>query len=473
MRFLRVLVSVVITGALVAAFVVDGGSRPAPQGLGGDAGPAAADTSVWFCPGGSAPGGVAEVGLDLVNVGSEPARALVAGIRSGSGEEPREQFETLAVGERRLVRLADLVIDSAWMGAVVEVVEGSMIVEQTFIGANTGSDRAPCHTTTGTTWVVASGATRLAEFGEAETILVLNPFLVDAVLDVRFDADVGIDSLEGVVVPARRLTAIDVTTAVTVASRVSAVIDVIAGQVAVSRIQTYDGEDQLGLAVTPGSAGLAPVWVLPEVNRAERSDVVTVVNPSSDQEAKVDLEIVADGNLTFDPIELTLRPGRTARVDLAAELRLEGVERMAIVARSLASTAAPGGVPVAVVNESFLPFGDGRVSNLSATPGGASAATRWVAPIENDDGGLVLYNPTGGIVTASVRELVDGEEVVVVDVELGAMRRATVEAAAFTTERPIVVVESPVPIVVGRVLAGVSVHAQLMAIPTDGVEPLG
>ena len=361
------------------------------------------------------------------------------------------------------------------MGAVVEVLEGSVVVEQAATGhiadqattgANTDTDRATCHTSTSRTWILPSGATREAEFGETNTMLILNPFLEDAVLDVHFDADVGIDSLEGVVAPARRVTAIDVTEAVTVASRVSAVVDVVVGRVAIARVQTIANEAQIGLALTPGGAEAAPVWFLPNVNRSARSDVITVVNPSTEIDALVDLEIVADGTLSFDPIELTLRPGRVAVVRLADEDRLEGVESMSVIARSL------DGLPVAVINESYLPFGDGRASNLSATVGLATMATSWVAPIEQDEGGLLLYNPGSGIVTATVSEHIDGEIVAVTDVELGAGRRAVLEAAAFSSDRPIVTIEAPTPIVVGREFRGPSVHAQLPAIPADGAEPL-
>lgn len=474
MKVLRALVILVIAGALVGAFLVDGQDRSPSESLLDHAADTGVDTSVWFCPGGSAPGGVAEVGLDLINVGSSPATAIVTGVRSGSGAEPRDQIESIDVGERRLVRLADLVADSAWMGAVVEVTAGDLLVEQAYVGANTDSDRAPCHLSTSRRWVVPSGATRVAERGETQTILVLNPFLDDAVLDVHFDADVGVDSLSGVVAPARRVTAIDVTDAVTVAGRVSSVIEVIAGQVAVTRVQTVDDETQLGLSVTPGSPELAPVWFLPIVHRDARRDVITVVNPSETEEAKVDLEIIADGTITFDPIELTLRPGRVVTVDLADEARLEGLETMSVVARSLPDAGEAFGPPVAVMNESFLPFGDGpQVSNLSATVGSAVAAARWMAAIENDEGGLILFNPGDGIVTATVSELVDGEPTMVVEVELGGGRRAEVAAEAFTTERPLVVVEAPAPVVVGREFAGLSVHAQLMAIPLDGVVALG
>lgn len=474
MKVLRSLVILVIAGALVGAFLVDGQDRSPAESLLDPAADTAVDTSVWFCPGGSAPGGVAEVGLDLINVGSTAATAIVTGVRSGSGAEPRDQIESIDVGERRLVRLADLVADSAWMGAVVEVTAGDLLVEQAYVGANTDSDRAPCHLSTSRRWVVPSGATRVAERGETQTILVLNPFLDDAVLDVHFDADVGVDSLTGVVAPARRVTAIDVTDAVTVAGRVSSVIEVIAGQVAVTRVQAVEDETQLGLSVTPGSPELAPVWFLPIVHRDARRDVITVVNPSETEEAKVDLEIVADGTITFDPIELTLRPGRVVTVDLADEARLEGLETMSVVARSLPDAGEAFGPPVAVMNESFLPFGDGpQVSNLSATVGSSVAATRWMAAIENDEGGLILFNPGDGIVTATVSELVDGEPTTVVEVELGGGRRAEVAAEAFATERPLVVVDAPAPVVVGREFAGLSVHAQLMAIPLDGVVALG
>jgi len=471
MRAARLLMITVVVGTLVAAFVVDTGDRPVNLVVGSDASsvPVADEGGVWFCPGGSAVGGAAEVAIELVNAGSEPATAIVSGVRSGTGVEPRFVEELLAAGERRLVRLADLVTDSAWLGAVVEVDSPDVVVEQTYVGAiragnaARGSDRAPCHSRTGTSWIVASGATRgQEEFGEEMTLLVLNPFLDDAVLDIRFDSDVGVDSRSGVVVPARRVVAIDITEEVPVASRVSAIIDVVAGSVAVSRLQVIDSETRSGLAVTPASAGAAPVWYLPTVRRGARDDVITVVNPSLTETAEVDLEIVADGDLQFDPIELTVRPGRSVAVALAEEVRLDGASVFSVVARSLS------GLPIAVMNESSLPFGDGPVSNFSATVGADVASTRWIVPIESADGVMVIYNPsTTTIATASVSVITGGELVLIAEVEVGPGRRAEVRADELGADRPIAIVESTSAVVVGREISDVSVHALLVAIAAD------
>lgn len=470
MRPARLLVVAVVVAALVGGFVADRRDRPSvdvPVELAGSA-PFADGGGVWFCPGGSAPGGVAEVALELINAGSEPATAIVTGVRSGTGAEPRSVEELLDAGERRLVRLADLVPDSAWLGAVVEVDSADVVVEQTYVGevnaedAARGSDRAPCHTRTATTWLAASGATRKQELGEEMMLFVLNPFLDDAVLDIRFDSDVGIDSRSGVVVPARRVVAIDITEEVTVASRVSAIIDVVTGSVAVSRLQIVENEQRHGLAVTPASADAAPIWYLPTVRRGTRDDVVTVVNPSTTETAEVDLEIIADGELEFDPIQLTVRPGRSVAVAIADEARLEGVGVLSMVARSL------GGQPVAVMVESALPFGDGPVSNLSAMVGSDAASTRWIAPAESDDGSVVIFNPSSStIATATVSVVVDGGFEQIAEVEIGAGHRSVITAAELGGDRPIAIIESTSPVVVGREFADVSVHGLAMAIMAD------
>ena len=158
----------------------------------------------WFCPGGSAPGGRADVSLEIINASVEPVEAFVSGIRSGSGAAPTDAAVAVGAGGRTRVRLADLVADSEWMGAVVEVGSADVIVEQTYLGASGTTDRALCHTRTSDLWVSASGATEFAAKGEEMVLLLLNPFPHDAVLDIRFYSDAGVDTLNGVVVPARR-----------------------------------------------------------------------------------------------------------------------------------------------------------------------------------------------------------------------------------------------------------------------------
>ena len=74
-------------------------------------------------------------------------------------------------------------------------------------------------------------------------IMMLNPFPDDAVANIAYAADVSLDDRDGIVIPAGEVAAIEVTDDVTVASQVSAVIDVLAGRVSVSRIQVQSGPE--------------------------------------------------------------------------------------------------------------------------------------------------------------------------------------------------------------------------------------
>ncbi|NIR42289.1 MAG: hypothetical protein GWN79_29355 [Actinobacteria bacterium] len=467
----RLLVLVVVAATLASALVLDQADRD----VDGLATPVRASVPIatgargtWFCPGGTAPNGKAEVAVELVNPTGEPARAVVTGVRSGTGAEPLEAEVAVEAGERVTVALAEVVNDSAWMGAVVEVDSGGVVVEQTVVGP-TGTDRAPCHTRTSTRWVVASGATRAAAFGEEMFLVLMNPFQDDAVVDIAFDADVGVDTLEGAVVPARRVVAIDVTAEVTVAARVSAILDVRAGRIAVNRMQIRGldsgGEGQgEGLTVTPAAIDTGPVWYLPTVHRAGRSDVVSVTNPSPTETAEVDLEIVADGDLRFDPVELTIRPGRTVQVVIDDEERLGSLGEFSVIARSLS------GLPVAVMAESRRLPGDEAVPTTAATVGSDVAATRWIAPMEGDQSTLVILNPSADtIATVELRVADPDGETVVATVEVAQVSRAVIDIADLPGERPIVVVEASAPVVVGRDLVGVSSHRMSIGVPAGGI----
>lgn len=440
----------------------------------------------WFCPGGSEPDGRADVTLEITNASQKPAVAIVSAIRSGSGVEPRESMVTIAAGDRTLVRLADLVTDSAWMGAVVEVDSADLIVEQTYIeqtniGNGRASDRGLCHTRTSDHWVIASGATRLAAEGEEMILLVLNPFPHDAVLDVRFDSDAGVDTLNGVVIPARRVVALDVTELVPAASRVSVVVDALVGRVAVSRLQsqvfTLEAEQAavVGLAVTPATSSVAPVWYLLDLNSNGRDDVVTVVNPSPTETAEVDLEIISDDALNRDPVELTIGPGAASQVRLSDLDRLLGLGSYGITARSLT------GVPIAVMHESTILVGADPAANdpplhsgsVAATTGLDVSAKRWLAPLASESHNVVVFNPSQtSIALVELAVIESGDRRVVSNFEIDPLGRVSLPGSELGGERPIAEVVASLPVAVSRDLSGVSQHQLLPAVVAgDAVAP--
>ena len=505
MSFLRVFVGLLLAGVLAAALVLDGSELFDGAGVSETferdieqlvvpmtySIPVSwRENGTWFCPGGSAPGGRADVALEITNASAEPAQAIVSGIRSGLGTEPTDALVTISAGGRTRVRLADLVTDSPWMGAVVEVDSADVLVEQTYLGAAGTTDRALCHTRTSDQWVVASGATRFAARGEEMILLFLNPFPHDAVLNIRFNSDVGVDTLNGVVVPARRVVAFDVTEAVPVASRVSAVIDVVVGRVATSRVQSQghappsEQGQPVGLSVTPATSGTAPVWHLLNLSSTDRDDVVSVVNPSPDQTAEVDLVIISDEQLRRDPIELTVGPGAASQVRLSEVSRLSGLASYSITARSLT------GLPIAVMHESTALHAEGHdhvsvegetetegVSeagglldsdlgpqnvSVAATTGIDVSSTRWLAPLGSGSHRVVIFNPSPTSIATVEVAVVGGQgRRVVTQIEIAPLRRASLSASELGGERPITEVVSLSPVVVSRDLSGVSQHQLL------------
>ncbi len=408
-----------------------------------------ASVGTWFCAGGSSGTGVASVGLDLINVGPNDAAVEIISIRDDG--EDGERVEVVAIAsDRTVVNLAELAPGAAWVGAIVETGSADIVVEQTFDGLS-GTDRAPCATNTAASLFAADGATRILSDGEEMTLLLMNPFREDAVANISFDADTGPDSLEAVVVPARRILAIDVTEEVTVASRVQTTVEVVSGRLVGHRVQVRNSPLLRGLSVTPLMQRGAVVSVLPSV-RTDRGlfDRIHVTNPSVDEVAEVDLEIVTDGSVLLDPVELTVRPGRTVIVDVATESRLATLGEFSVIARSLT------GVPVSVGLERQVGTAADVVPGTAAMVALDSAANRWAAALDGDRPAVQVVNPSlEAIATVEVSAVTPAGSTVVQSFELGAGRSQRIDASAFG-QRAVVVIEASAPVVVGREIVGLT-----------------
>lgn len=448
MKIVRLSATVVILSALVVGFVLDQEPRTFDDVAVVDhVGTPATSTGTWFCPGGSGEDGSAVVGLEIVNAGTEAAAGEVTALGSTAGDLSTVQI-ALPAGTRVSVALSDLAPESDWVGAVIEVDSPMVIVEQSHEGP-TGTDRSTCATHTGTAFAVTDGATRVLSDGEEMTLLLLNPFQEDAVVDISFVADVGPDSLDAIVVPGQQVVAINVTDEVTVARRVAATLDVIAGRVSVARVQTRDSESMRGLTVTPVIPDGAEVSVIPILGTGQTTDIITVTNPDPFDAAEVDLEILTDGSLSPDPIELTVRPGRTVRIDMSTETRLSELGAFSLIARSLNE------IPVAVMLESSAGLAVEGVPGTAAIVGIDGASNMWIAPMEGGAGLLAIVNPSStSIAIVDVHVVDSAGQRFVLSVELGPSRRTTIPVMEIGEGRPIVVIESTAPVVVGRDLTG-------------------
>ena len=512
MRSMRVLAIAAIAGLLLAGVIIDLPDRPGSDRLDQYVSALAAPTgtvNTWFCPGGSGAAGVAELTIGLVNGSDGRRTATVSVLPGGSGSQPPATVEIdIEPRGRALLEPSREVPGAEWVGAMVEVDGTDVAVEQILTAAQGGVGRSPCLTRTAGSWVVSNGATRLAVERERFVVMLLNPFPDVAVADIELVADVGRDSIEGLVVPAQRVVAVDVTEEVTVAATVAAFIDVVSGRVAASWIQIADGPIAgRGTRTASAVPGAAELWHLPVAAvGAARRDVVAVSNPTADDIAEVDIEIVPEEpDLGVSPIEITVRPGRTALVDLSQQGRLDGIGHFSVIVRSLA------GVPVAASITSVTPshadsggvgadpvagfaatigadpvagfaatIGADPVAGFAATIGADGAALRWLVPAEvpvsdvddglgTDSSVLVIVNPSAvGIVEVDLR--VDGR--MVRSVEVGPGRSRRLPLASLGSDRFVVEVDSSAPVVVGRELVGLTSRSASLGVAVSEPVPI-
>ena len=470
MRSVRALALVAVAGLLAAGVLVDLPDRPVPDRpvryLPAVAAPSGV-VSTWFCPGGSGPGGEAELTIGLAS-GSDQWRTAAVSVLPGGSDSSEARTVDVEIEPRGsvLMKPSEEVPGAQWLGAVVEVDGTDVLVEQILAAEQGDVGRSACLTRTSSSWVVPHGATRLAVEGERFIVMLLNPFPDIAVADIELVADVGRDTIDGLVVPAQRVVAVDITDEITVATSVAAFVEVVSGRLAASWIQIADGPIAgRGARASNAVSGAAPRWHLPVAAAgAARRDVVAIANPSADV-AEVDLEILGEAPGTdVSPIEITVRPGRTALVDLSEQGRLVGIGPFSVVVRSLDD--AP--VAASIHSVTFAADVDGdavaAVTGSTATIGADAAAHRWLVAAEAADsdtaaasGGkssiLVVVNPSS-VGIAQVALSVDGETVR--RLEVGPRRRASVALDRLGSGRFVVEVASSAPVVAGTELIGLT-----------------
>lgn len=487
MRSMRVIAIVAIAGLLLAGLLVDLPDRPQSdvedQYMSALVAPTAV-VNTWFCPGGSGPSGIAELTVQIANGSDGPQTVTVSVLPGGSAsQEPAVFRMDIEPRSRALLQPSGAVPGADWVGVMVEAKGSDVVVEQILTASQGGVGRSPCLTRVADRWVVSNGATRSAVERERFVVMLLNPFPDVAVADIELVADVGRDSIDGLVIPAQGVVAVDVTAEVTVAATVAAFINVVSGRVAASWIQIADGLIAgSGTRTAPAVAGAADLWHLPVAAvSASRRDVVAVSNPSTTDVAEVDLEILPeDPGIQVSPIEITVRPGRTALVDLSEQGRLDGIGHFSVAVRSLAAVPVVASITSVTLAADPAAPGDADVAGSTATSGADGASRRWLVPAEvptsdrgvelgGDAGALVIVNPSA-VGIAEVNLSVDNE--LVRSTEIGPGRSRRLSLASLGSDRFLVEVDSSAPVVVGRELVGLTSRSASLGVATEEPVPI-
>lgn len=449
MKLRRLLALSVLAAGVAGLVVLDAGARPRPllDAATRGAVPVVDEDTTWFCPGATSGDGPAVVGLEVAATASDEVAGRVR-ILDDTGAVP-EPIDEVAVpaGGRQAVPIADR-STGTWVAGIVETGPGRALVTQTVAG-EAGVEAATCPTTSGDQWVLPHGATRSALEGERLTLVLTNPFPDDAVLDVDLVSAFGTDTLPALVVPAGRVVAVDLTDEVPEAADVTAIVRVTAGRLVAGRVQIVDSATERGLVAGPLVATTATVWAVPDARWLDgRRDRLAVTNPSPSEVAEVDVEVLPDDpDAIAEPFELSIRPGRTVVLDLAAEKRLVDAGPGALVVRALGDAGVAVQLDAVRALDAGGGLAGGGVADLASrrwslvVPGGQSTAT------------LTVFNPSADAV-APVR--VRAGDRVVSSFELGPGRRSTVDLVEVGFEGGVLTVDADSRVVAVWAAAGPS-----------------
>ena len=359
---------------------IDGASRAS------DVGPSVPDraavSSAWYCADGtSTSDGRASETVIIGNLARHPIDIELT-VMAGDQAQKTRQFSVDTLAQRRL-EIAD-VVEVADPGVVVEVFGGQAVVEHELRG-NDDVAVGPCTRQASRRWYFADGST---DRGVESWLSLFNPFGDDAIVDVRFLTDAGVQVPEGtqaLVVPRRSRVSVAVHDLVR--RRPDVAISVVArtGRVVAELSQRFDGTDtRKGIAVSLGVTSGAREWRLPSGNaEAGSTQSVSIANFSSHPTA-VEVSVVGAAGGTGQPERIDLPAAGVARVDLGS--------RVSVGTEYALDVRAVRNVPIVV--ESFSAWATpSPVTGVASAPGSASTARRWAFAVGRlDDEGDALIS---------------------------------------------------------------------------------
>jgi hypothetical protein len=387
----RITAVALLAAVLVVVGVVDRADRdpltPAGARLATAYAPAASPpdalTSTWYCPAGTAPGGVADAAVVVFN----PTTRRLRGSIDVIGSDGNRGSHNLTVQSRERVTVAlSQILRAPYVAATVRLDGGGAVVEHV-TGGSVGDAVGMCASSASTRWYVPEGATTR----NAQLIYALfNPFPDDAIVDMSFATEQGRDApaaFQGIVVPANGVVPLDVGTHVRRRAHVSAAIHARRGRVVVEALQVHNGDGRRGVGLMLGLPRTATSFVFADgIASPERFEQLHLFNPN-DTEASVQLDLVLDAGDT-QPFQLRVPAQGRITVDLTNESRVPKNVGHALLVR------VSNNIPVAVARTTDVGSANARrgyISDVGATgaglhwgfaAGGATAGLdEWIAVI--------------------------------------------------------------------------------------------
>ena len=408
----RAPIIIVVVAAIAAAVVFettepDRDANAAGPATDAPAIPTADALSVaWYCAEGSpTAGGRADETLLVANLGDEDAAAVVT-VFDGDDEPARERVDVPARAQVE-VELAEvtegeeqLLLDGTIVGpgVLVEAFGGEVVVEHAVVSGDAFAV-GPCARGAGPDWFFASGTTIR---GTELMLSLFNPFGDDAIVDLTFLTDTGVqtpDGAEALIVPRGSRISVPVHALVQRQVQVATAVRARTGRVIAEQSLVSDGSEiPAGFALSLGATRPSGSWAFPYgVGGSERTHNLSVAN-FAESGSEVEVRVDVDDGERIEPQTVPVPARSVAVVDVGG--LAPGGATYAVDVR------VTGAEPV-VVDELLTSAGD-DAAGLALDSGAPQPAPRWAFAGAGDlDAGAIVsvLNPGPDRVTVSLSVL--------------------------------------------------------------------
>jgi hypothetical protein len=304
--------------------------------------------------------------------------------------------------------------------------------------------------------------------------LLFNPFGDDAIVDVSFVTDAGMQEpsgLQALVVPRRSRVTIPVQDSVLRQTRVAAHVHARTGRVVAEQTQVFDdvdvdGTTRNGIALTAGATAPATEWRIPAGTTRNGGRVQLALANFSRDDASVAVQAVVVGGVDAPAQNVRVPAQGVELVDVTTRVPLDSDVAVVATARAVDGRRVP------VVAELLATWAPASSSTgLAGTLGSTVTATRWVVPVPDVDGEMTLtvFNPGPDPVTAEVLAAGDVDRAVgptsEPELAIGPGKAKTVRLAQLGSRPIATVVSANHRIVVGLTVLGNAGAAMSTALP--------
>ena len=375
-------------------------------------------SSTWFCAAGALSAAQsARHTVFLTNPTSRPAVVTL----NGFSQTARLGAKQVLVGPRSSAT-ADA---DGLFGAGASVMVESPVAPLSVVHRLQNSvyaDQTACATATSDRWYFLSQSTVR---GAGATLVLFNPFSVDAGADVRIGLEGGVRSpraLNGIVVPAGQTRYVALGESVQRRDAFTATVQMRSGRLVAETVQVFDGTNgPRGMRMQLGVPAARDHWSFAGgftgANAAER---VVLHNPGrSTVTALVQVTPYGGAANPPDPFEVEVPPLRFTTLDLGGESRVPGVgyhsvdvqsDAPVVVARTNTLSGAPG------TGQQGVPTRPALTRGTAVGTGTPVQATDWIVPAVRTGPAqrslVMVHNTSAGIALLHVTVLLDGKRAV-------------------------------------------------------------